>query len=62
MVSYRLCLLSLSLMVYNLEATRNSGRSYIDFLNADISILSNAKITFSQGGATDLKKAFGSRT
>ena len=38
--------------------------SSIDFLTADVIWLSsNAKITFSQGGATDLqKKVFSSRT
>ena len=34
-----------------------------DFLNTDvISLLSNAKITFSRGGAADLKKVCRSRT
>ena len=37
---------------------------YIDFMTSDvIQLLLNAKVTFSQGGATDLQKqSFGSRT
>ena len=57
MISHGLSLINFNLMAYISEATRKWHVQHIHVIISDIiQVLLNAKITFSQGCATDLQK------